>query len=355
MTTSVRADAPVPGTLGLTRRMLSRRAPWALGSGTAVLLAALFALSPLDGYALFTVLFVPAYAALLGAVSARVEGGRRARDRVVTVVVYSCFGLALLPLLSVLGNTLLDGMARLDADFLTHSMRGVSARNPGGGVYHAFIGTLQQVGLAALIAVPIGLFTAIYLVEYGHGRLARAVTFFVDVMSGVPSIVAGLFIFSAFVLAFGFEVAGAFGGLALAILMLPVMTRTSEEMLRLVPNELREGAFALGVPRWRTICKVVVPTALPGIVTGVMLAVARVIGETAPLLLTIGFTNSINFDPFHGAQGSLPVYVFNEWKKGLDHATDRAWAAALALIALVMLLNLIARVIARLNAPARNR
>lgn len=147
---------------------------------------------------------------------------------------------------------------------------------------------------------------AIYLVEYARGRLGLAVTLFVDVMSGVPSIVAGLFIFSSFILAFGLRAAGMFGSLALAILMLPVMTRTSEEMLRLVPGELREAAYALGVPRWGVIIKVVIPTALPGICTGAMLAVARVIGETAPLLLTIGFTTSINMNAFSGAQGSLP-------------------------------------------------
>jgi phosphate transport system permease protein len=287
--------------------------------------------------------------------SGRTQRRRRSVDRISTVLVSACFAVAVLPLISVLATTVMRGAARLDAEFLTHSMRGIAARDAGGGAYHAIVGTLEQVGIAALIAVPIGLLTAIYLVEYARGRLGLAVMLFVDVMNGVPSIVAGLFIFSSFILAFGFRAAGVFGSLALAILMLPVMTRTAEEMLRLVPSELREAAYALGVPRWRVIRKVVIPTALPGISTGAMLAVARVIGETAPLLLTVGFTTSINMNAFAGAQGSLPVLVFTEWGKGLTTANPRAWAGALTLIVIVMALNLTARVLARRNAPATAR
>lgn len=157
----------------------------------------------------------------------------------------------------------------------------------GGGIYHAIVGTLEQVGLATLMAVPIGLLTAVYLVEYGTGKLAKAVTFFVDVMTGIPSIVAGLFIFSFWIMILGFQPSGFAGALALAILMMPVVVRSTEEMLKLVPNELREASLALGVPKWRTILKVVLPTSVGGITTGVMLAVARVAGETAPVLLLV--------------------------------------------------------------------
>jgi phosphate transport system permease protein len=350
------ANAPNPADpLGIVRGNLAPWVPWALAAGVAVVLAGLFAVTSVDGLPLYAFFFAVLFAAVTWVVSSRVEGGRRAKDRLVTVAVYSCFALAILPLVSVLLTTLTKGIAKVDGNFLTHSMRGISARDSGGGVYHAMIGTIEQVGIATILAVPIGLLTAIYLVEYGRGPLARAVTFFVDVMSGVPSIVAGLFIFSAFILAAGFKVAGVFGSLALAILMLPTMTRAAEEMLKLVPNELREASYALGVPRWRTIVKIVVPTALPGIITGTMLAIARVIGETAPLLLTTGFTSSINTSAFSGAQASLPVYVFNEWGKGLKTADPRAWGGALTLIFLVMLLNLLARVVANFKAPSTGR
>ena len=345
-----------PPTLGpavQVRPALPRLAPWAIAGVVAAVLAALFLLTDLGGRAIFIVLFVPLFVAALTAVSARVEGRRRATDRLVTALVYGCFGLAVLPLVSVLGTTVVRGIDRLDLEFLTHSMNGITSRDPGGGAYHAMVGTVQQVGLATVMAVPIGLLTAIYLVEYGRGRLARAVTFFVDVMTGVPSIVAGLFIYTLFIFLLDFTYAGIFGALALAILMLPVVVRSAEEVLRLVPNDLREASLALGVPRWRTILKVVVPTAFGGIITGIMLAIARVTGETAPLLLTVFNTDVINFNPFSGPQIALPQYVFNEIGKGLRTSQPRVWAGALTLIVIVMLLNLAARLIARWKAPAR--
>ena len=354
MSTAASAPLAVP-TLGTVRRTLPGWAPWAAVAAAAGLLALLFLGTGLDGRGLYALLLVPLAIAAVALLSLYVEGRRRAVDRTVTGLVAACFALALLPLVSVLGTTVVRGISRLNGEFLTHSMRGISARNAGGGAYHAIVGTVQQVTLASLIAVPIGLLTAIYLVEYGRGRLAAAVTFFVDVMTGVPSIVAGLFILSLFILILGFGYAGIFGALALAVLMLPVVVRSAEEMLKLVPNELREASLALGVPRWRTILKVVLPTAVTGIITGVMLAVARVIGETAPLLLTTFFTTSINFNPFSGPQVALPQYVYNEVGKGLPVATDRAWAAALTLIGIVLLLNLAARLLAWWKAPVKGR
>ncbi|MFC5804021.1 phosphate ABC transporter permease PstA [Streptomyces formicae] len=283
-----------------------------------------------------------------------VENRRQAKDRLATSIVWVCFVLAVIPLLSLIWVTISRGVKVLDGYFLTHSMAGVPGFEPGGGVYHALIGTLEQVGLATLISVPIGLLTAVYLVEYGKGALARAVTFFVDVMTGIPSIVAGLFILSIMLLA-GLQPSGLMGALALTILMIPVVVRSTEEMLKLVPNELREASLALGVPKYRTILKVVIPTAVGGISTGVMLAIARIAGETAPILLLVFGSQLINSNPFEGAQSSLPYYIWEQYKVGSEASYDRAWAAALVLIAFVMILNLVARGIARWKAPKTGR
>jgi phosphate transport system permease protein len=232
-------------------------------------------------------------------------------------------------------------------------MRNVSEGDPGGGAYHAILGTLEQAALATLMAVPIGILVAVYLVEYGRGALAKAVTFFVDVMMGLPSIVAGLFILSMWILGLGFEADGFAGSLALLILMLPLVIRSAEEMLKLVPDSLREASYALGIPKWRTITKIVIPTALPGIVTGVMLGVARVMGETAPILLVVHASSSINANPFSGAQATLPTLIYSTYGSPEQNSVDRAWAAALLLIIIIMLLNLTARAIAWWKKPGR--
>lgn len=289
------------------------------------------------------------------ALAARVEGRRQAKDRLATSLVWVCFVLAVIPLVSLGWETISRGSKVLDGSFLSHSMAGVLTIQPGGGVYHAIIGTLEQVGIATAIAAPIGLLTAVYLVEYGRGRLAKAVTFFVDVMTGIPSIVAGLFILSFWILMLDFGYSGFAGSMALAILMMPVVVRSTEEMLKLVPNELREASLALGVPKWRTILKVVLPTAIGGIATGVMLAVARIAGESAPIVLLVFGSQLINNNPFDGAQSSLPYYIYEQWAAGNEASYDRAWAAALVLIAFVMILNLVARGIARWKAPKAGR
>ncbi|MFD0884370.1 phosphate ABC transporter permease PstA [Streptosporangium algeriense] len=284
----------------------------------------------------------------------RISAGRRAKDKIVQGLVYLSFVIAVVPLLSVLWLVLSNGFARLNLEFLTHSMRNIGARDAGGGAYHAIVGTLEQILLSSIISIPIGLLTAIYLVEYGRGgRLSRAISFFVDVMTGIPSVVSGLFILAFWILALGMPFSGFAGALALSILMMPTVVRAAEEMLLLVPNDLREASYALGVPKWRTIVKVVLPTAFTGIVTGIMLAIARVAGETAPLLLTVFFTDSINTDPFNGPQMGLPLYVFDQSRRPTDVAIDRAWAGALTLILIVMLLNLVARLISWWRSPAR--
>ncbi len=293
-----------------------------------------------------------------------VDGRRRRVDRVMRCVVYGAFVLALVPLVSLVWSVLDRGLGQFDLYFLTHSMRNVFGGMDSGGVYHALLGTVLITGLATLISVPIGLLTAVYLVEYGRGHLARAVTFFVDVMTGIPSIVAGLFAFSFFFLVVGPSArSGVVGAVALSLLMIPVVIRSTEEMLRLVPNELREASLALGVPKYLTILKVVLRTAVAGITTGVMIAIARVIGETAPLIITVGVTDSINRNVFEGNMMTLPVYVYRQFAQGLvpcapgDAACiptinyDRAWSAALTLILLVMVLNLVARLVSRFFAP----
>jgi len=322
--------------------------------GIAALLGLLLGWGPIAvvvvGWALF-VLALPSW-------SGAVEGRRKAVDRLVTTVVWSTFALALIPLVSLVWQVVSKGYAVLSPEFFTYDMRGVLGA--GGGIYHALMGTLVITALATAISVPVGVMAAVYLVEYGkNSRLARVITFLVDVMTGIPSIVAGLFAFALFTLIFGPAIRlGVMGSIALSVLMIPIVVRATEEMLKLVPDELREASLALGVPRWRTIVKVVLPTAFGGIATGVTLAIARVAGETAPLLITVGTTTTLNFNPFEGRMATLPVFIYSSVTTGGKYNAeqlDRAWGAALVLVAIVMLLNLLARVIGRIFSPKTGR
>ncbi|WP_329196980.1 MULTISPECIES: phosphate ABC transporter permease PstA [unclassified Streptomyces] len=339
----------------LTRGGLPRWAPAGIAALSVALGCAIGAASGLQSKIQWGLLAALLFVAITYVASSVVENRRQAKDRVATSVVWVCFLLAVIPLLSLIWTTVSRGMNALDGDFLSHSMNGITSFEKGGGVYHALLGTIEQVALATAIAAPVGLLTAVYLVEYGRGSLARAVTFFVDVMTGIPSIVAGLFILTTWNLMLGFGPSGFAGSMALSILMMPVVVRSTEEMLKLVPNELREAALALGVPKWRMILKVVLPTAIGGIATGVTLAVARIAGETAPIMLLVFGTQLINGNPFEGAQSSLPLYIWEQYKVGSEASYDRAWAAALVLIAFVMILNLVARGIARWKAPKTGR
>jgi phosphate transport system permease protein len=275
---------------------------------------------------------------------------RRFVNVLMTAVIASAFVLALLPLFSLLYEIFSRGIHRFDAAFFTEDARGAIGDH--GGAAHAIVGTMVITGIAAVISVPIGLMAAIYLNEYGgQSRLRKALAFFVDVMTGIPSIVAGLFAYALFELFFGPGIRlGIMGSVALSVLMIPIVIRSSEEILKIVPNHLREAAYALGTPKWKTITRIVLPTALAGLVTGVMLAIARIIGETAPLLVTTGVVDSMNANPFEGRMQNLAVYAFNEYRNpGVDKAAafDRAWAAALTLLLIVMALNLIARLVSR--------
>jgi phosphate transport system permease protein len=311
-----------------------------------------------------------------------IENARRATDGLWRNLVWAAFLLALIPLVSVLWTVAANGLPTLleTPQLLWRDMQGVTGSDDiatqtegaplAGGFLHGLVGTLMITLLATIISVPIGLLTSIYLVEYGRGGwFSRAIVFFVDVMTGIPSIVAGLFAFAAIQLVITTFVGdgprqlqmvkmGLTAAIALSVLMIPVVVRSTEEMLRVVPNELREASYALGVRKWRTIFKVVLPTAMSGIASGVTLSIARVTGETAPILVTAGYIATTNWNPFDGWMTALPVYIYRQLinptaPAAADPSAERAWAAALVLIVIVMLLNLIARIVAKAFAPKK--
>ena len=290
--------------------------------------------------------------------SRTIENARAATDRLVTSLVWVALLIAMIPLVSLILKVVTEGSSALNGKFLTWSMRNVIGEP--GGIYHAIVGTLLITLAATVISVPIGLLSAIYLVEYGsESQLARWIRFLVDVMTGIPSIVAGLFAYALFSLLFGPGTQmGLGGGVALSLLMIPIVVRSAEEMLKLVPADLREASYALGVPKWRTIVKVVLPTAMAGIITGVTLAIARVIGETAPLLIICGSTDSVNFNVFNGQMASLPVFIYSSYTQpgsNPEILKSMAWGAALVLIIIVMALNLVARLAGKFFAPKSGR
>jgi phosphate transport system permease protein len=285
--------------------------------------------------------------------SSPLDGRSRSREiknMIATVVVWLAFLIALIPLVWILATVIAKGANLIvKADWWTHSQRGVTSRVAGGGAYHAIIGTLEQAVVCAVIAVPIAVFTAVYLVEYGRGRFARMVSFMVDILTGIPSIVAALFIYAVWVSTFKLDRVGFAVSLALVLLMIPVVIRSTEEMLKLVPNELREASYALGVPKYKTITRIVLPTALSGIITGILLGLARVMGETAPLLVLGPYSKSINTDLFSGFMAALPTMINEDRTQVLPTALNRVWAAALTLIILVMALNILGRLVARFS------
>jgi phosphate transport system permease protein len=338
---------------GLSTRRLSRWTLLGLFVLDILVTLGLFAITPMQGRADFGVVVLVLYLVAQTVLSVAVEGRRKAVDRFVVAFVAGSFVIAVLPLISILVYTISHGVHRFDGTFFTHSMRNVGPNDPGGGAYHAIVGTIEQLVLTTIIAVPIGLLVAIYLTEYARGRFGKFLSFFVDVMTGIPSIVAGLFIYALWIQTLKFGYSGFAGSLALVVIMLPTVIRSSEEMLKLVPPSLREAGYALGMTKSKTVLRIVLPTALPGIVTGVMLAMSRIAGETAPLLLTLFGIDQINNNPFRGPQESLPLYIFNEISRPSPQAYDRAWTAALTLIIIVMAFNLLARVFVRF--ASRNR
>ena len=387
MSSSTSVQAPIS-----VRSTDERRLPWyhLIFTGIAGLLVAIAVLSITDSLSIFSAILLGFVLHLLfGWVYSLVrEGPRWATDRLVTLLVIGAFAIAMFPLLSLLWEVVSRGMTRVLAakpnilSFWTTDMSGIIGGADAGGVFHATVGTLLITLWASIISIPVGLFTAIFLVEYadqGWKRtLGKGVTFLVDVMTGIPSIVAGLFglaLFIAFMPDQSVRM-GIMGAVALSLLMIPTVVRNSEEMLRLVPMDLREASYALGVPKWLTIVKVVLRTAIAGLTTGITLAIARVIGETAPLLLTVGMVTSINWNMFDGRMATLPTFINQQYRNGnancmsetvtnpvnqevyacsITTNIDRAWAAAFTLIVIVMLLNIVARLISHYFSPKLSR
>lgn len=313
--------------------------------------AASFAVTPLSGVLGWVLVTYAAFVGLHAAEMYRAHGPVAARDRVATVVLASCGLLTVVPLVLIVVYVLTQGVEALSAAFFTETMDSVGPLDPPtvGGARHAITGTLQQVGLAAALATPLGLLTAVHLTE-SDGRLARLVRLLVDAMSGIPSIVAGLFIYTMWVVRFGQGFSGLAAAMALAVLMLPTVARTAEEVIRLVPAGLREASLALGAPEWRSVLRVVIPTARSGIVTAAVLGIARIAGETAPLLMTAFGSDSANLNPLDGPQSALPLFVFQRVRNAVPSQIARGWAGALVLIVIVLALFTMARA---LSARAR--
>ena len=278
-----------------------------------------------------------------------VSARRRRKDKVARGSVVAATVVALVPLVLIVYYLLSKGLSSWSVDFFTTDPTGNTffASSSIGGIKSAILGTIEIVAVASLLAVPVGLGVAIWLVEYGRSsRFAQIVRFFVDVLTGVPSIMFGLFIYIALIVGTGSSYAAYKGAFALALLMLPVVTRSAEVVLLLVPGSLRESALALGAPRWKVIFRIVLPTALPGLVTGVLLAIARAAGETAPLLFTAGATMKTEFS-LNGFMNSLPIQIYTDVTSPTTSVVNRAWGAALTLVAMILVLNLLARLLAR--------
>lgn len=324
--------------------------------GSVLVTAALFVVTPLDTVLGFVVVSYLVFLAAYAFLERTVAGGLVARDRLATVVMWSLAAIALIPLVFIVVCVIGKGREALSANLFTQNMAIVGPKDPAtvGGAKHAILGTLEQVGLATLIAVPMGVLTAISLHEH-QGRLARPTRFLVEAMSGIPSIIAGLFVFTFWVGPRGLErgFSGFAAALALAILMLPIVARTAEEVLKLVPASLREASLALGAPEWRTTMRVVLPAARSGLVTAIILGIARVAGETAPLIFTAFGTTVENLDPFEGNQSALPLFVYQQVFAPNPAQIARAWAGALLLLAVVLILFVAARLVASRARSAR--
>jgi phosphate transport system permease protein len=269
-----------------------------------------------------------------------VSAGRQGRDRLVYLLCMAAGAVALLPLGLVLFYLLVEGVKAWSPAFLVSPPGGITSK--AGGAMNAIIGTLEMTGLGLVIATPVGLAVALYVAEYREGRMAVVVRTAVDLVAGIPSIVIGLFVYSLVVLTMG-HFSGFAGAIALSLIMLPIIARTSEEMFKIVPRQLREGTMALAMPRWRAIVAIYIPTVAAGIVTGIVLAVSRAVGETAPLLFTALGSNFVVTD-LNQPMSALPLYMFqNALNIGFPAARERAWAAALTLVAIVLLFNVLGR------------
>jgi phosphate transport system permease protein len=303
-------------------------------------------LTPLSGGLGFFVMWYGLFLTMVWFLARERVGKIQARDRLVGVVVATVGIGILIPLTVIVGYTISRGFHALRTQFFTQDLSRVGPLSPAteGGGSAAIVGSLEMVGIATLLSIPLGIATAVFLSEIG-GRLARPVRTIVDAMSAIPSIVAGLFIYAAFIISAHQQQTGFAAALALSVLMLPTVTRTAEVVLRLTPGGLREASLALGGGEWATVRRIVLPNARAGLFTAVILGVARIVGETAPLIITSLGNTSFNRDPFHGKQDALPLFIYRLIRFPQAAAIQRAWTGALVLLMLVLVLFIIARVV----------
>jgi phosphate transport system permease protein len=329
--------------------------PWAKSSKdrvldfSLILLAivisyAIVAVTPMKGKLAYSVIFIIAYSIVTGAHSFVTRGIPAAKDSIVKTLVAIGAIVTILPIASILFTVIRKGLPGIHLSLFTTDMALATPTDPinVGGLLHAITGTITLVALALVMSIPIAILTALYLTEI-KGRFSGPIRFLVQAMSGVPSIVAGLFILSAILYPITKAYSGLMGALALTILMIPTIARTSEEVLQLIPNDLREAGTALGGTQWRTVAMIVVPAARSGLMTAVILGIARIAGETAPILLLTGGGDKVNPNPFNGPIGSLPYYIWKSFNAGSPEALTRAWAGLLVLMFLVLVLFLAAR------------
>jgi phosphate transport system permease protein len=321
--------------------------PDILGALTAVVASFVFvALSPLAGILGLVSTFI-VFSIVISAGINWVQKDRKAAfNSVSTTVIYFLAALVLLPVISIIFEIILKGSSGLYWGLFSSDMSITATDAPlnEGGLLHALVGSLYVVALATIVSIPVGLLTALYLTEV-KGKASGIVRFFVQAMSGVPSIVAGLFIYAVWMITLGGSYSTAAGSLALAILMIPTVARTAEEVLKLIPQDLREAGVALGATQWKTVALVVIPAARSGLITAVILGVARVAGETAPLLLTVGGNDSINWNPFSGSNSALPFYIWRNFSLGTENAIARAWSGVFVLMVVIMAFFTLARLL----------
>ncbi len=321
---------------------------------TAFSTLAVVAVTPLKGKLGFSIALIVMAIITSASISWLRRDRKAAFNSVSTVFVYVAAAFVIIPLSSLLFEIIRKGAPGLSLGIFTKDMSLASADSPltEGGLLHAVIGTLYVVLLATIISTPIGFLTSLYIVEV-KGRFASTVRFFVQAMSGVPSIVAGLFIYAVWMIGLGNSYNSAAGAGALAILMIPTVARTSEEVLKLIPNDLREAGLALGATQWRTVAMIILPAAKSGLVTSMILGIARVAGETAPLLLTIGGADAINLNPFEGNNSALPYYVWKNLGLGNPESIQRAWLGVIVLMMMVFIFFSLARYFGRTKGARR--
>ena len=340
------AALPRPRRVRRTPREWLER-PLLIAGGVGIVMALLFAVTPLAGLPGWVLGTYAGFLVFDFLDNSKRYGSVVAKDRVATVLIATAGLCTVVPLILIVAYVISKGLGGITTAFFTDTLESVGPLDPPtvGGAKHAIIGTLQQVGLAMLLSTPLGLLTAVHLAE-SQGRLARVTRVLVDAMSGIPSIVAGLFIYTMWVVRFGQGFSGLAAAMALSVLMLPTVARTAEEVIKLIPNSLRESSLALGAPEWKTTLRIILPAARSGIVTATVLGVSRIAGETAPLLATAFGSDSVNTNPFEGAQSALPLFAFQRVRNAVPAQIARGWAGALVLIALVLILFAIARALA---------